>query len=230
MAGSPGDRRTHGSAAGLGYRYAVPLARRLLPESLRLAVRALVALPPRIAWFYVRAARCARRHGDTGILMKSVRPEDLSALLKAAGGRRHVVELGTGGGWSAIALLMAEPERRVISYDPVPPPPRYLGLADAQTRSRLTLRQRGAQAGPEAGDPPVELLFVDIQAHTKETTVQALTVWRGSLSPDALVALHDYGPDFPGVAEAVATLRLDGEVLGHTLFVCPGVAGSTVTR
>src|ERR1700730_5371350 len=71
-------------------------------------------LPARVAVFLSRARRRARRGGDDFSLESAARPTELAELLKLAGDRRRVVELGTGTGWSAIALALAQPTRKVI--------------------------------------------------------------------------------------------------------------------
>jgi hypothetical protein len=64
----------------------------------------------------------------------------------------------------------------------------------------------------------VELLFID-SSHERAPTVLEFRAWRPLLGPGAVVVFDDYGhPDWPGVAEAVADLGLDGEVRGG-LFV-----------
>src|SRR5258705_5939558 len=80
---------------------------------------ALRALPPRVAVFQWRARRVAERAGHALGLDAAASPADLGALLRLARGRHEVVELGTGPAWTAIALTIADPARRVTSYDPV---------------------------------------------------------------------------------------------------------------
>jgi predicted O-methyltransferase YrrM len=207
--------------ASTTYRYLGLVARRLLPADLRLILRATLLLPPRVAWFYARAHVLARRRGDAYSLIAPTRPEDLSPLLRLAKGRRYVVELGTATAWTAIALALADRDREVVSYDPRPHPLRvwYLNRAGARAIARIHLRSLPGQSGPADGDPPAELLFIDIGGHTREDTVVAFLAWRDSLAPGAVVAFHDYGPHSPGVAEAVAQLGLRGHVAGQSLFV-----------
>lgn len=58
----------------------------------------------------------------------------------------------------------------------------------------------------------VDLLFID-SSHTREATLQEWHAWRPRLAPGALVVFDDHGhPEFPGVAEAVRELGLDGHV------------------
>jgi predicted O-methyltransferase YrrM len=186
-------------------------ARRLL--SLRV-------LPPWIAIFYWRAHRRALRTGDQFSLASAARPSELAGLLSLARQRRAVVELGTGTAWSAIALALADDARRVISYDPSVRPQRdgYLVLVRAGVRARIELRDRPDSDGPQPGDPPVELLFID-SSHDRDSVLAAFGAWRDALASGAIVAFHDYDhPEYPGVRQAVAELQLSGRESGG-LFV-----------
>ena len=197
-----------------------PVLRRLarrLPGATALAalwfeVRpAVVALPWRVAWFYLRARRAAKRLGDEHAIVSAARPESLAHLLELATGRRRVVEIGTAEGWTAIALAIADRHRRVRTYDPVvyPTRERYLELAGPRVRSRIELLAARGEASADIDG--VELLFVD-GSHEREETVAAFETWSEALAPGAIVAFHDYGnPEYPGVAEAVQQLGLAGE-------------------
>ncbi len=180
---------------------------------------ALRLLPVPVAVFFLRARGRARRRRDRFSLGSAARPSELAALLALAGGRRAIVELGTGTGWTAAALAVADDRRRVISYDPTERPERagYLRLA-GPAAGRVHLRALPDDAGPSDGDPPVELLFID-SSHEREATVRAFGAWSAALAPGAVVVFHDYGhPGYPGVAAAVADLGLAGEREGG-LFV-----------
>ena len=182
------------------------------------------ALPPRAALFQVRAMLRAARLGDDWALQSSPRPADVGALIRLARGRRTAVELGTATGWTAGALLLAEPGRRLASYDPVAREHRdaYLALLPQDARDRLELVRA---PGHEARGEGVELLFVD-SSHDREATVQEVRAWQPRLAPGALVVLHDYGnPAYPGVAEAVAELGLDGRPhAGMYVWATPSAA------
>ncbi len=100
----------------------------------------------------------------------------------------------------------------------------YLGLLPAGARARITCLRAGGEAGPLAGERGVDLLFVD-GSHEREETLPTVRAWSYALRPGAAVAFHDYGPGpdgapprYPGVAEAVAELGLEGELRGD-LFV-----------
>jgi predicted O-methyltransferase YrrM len=180
----------------------------------------LRVLPAGVARFYLRARRHARRRQDRFSLASASRPKELAELLELAAGRRAVVELGTGTAWSAIALALDDQARSVISYDPSVRVERegYLELAGGEVRERIELRAEPDSAGPHPGDQPVEFLFID-SLHEREPAKAAFLAWRQALAPSAVVVFHDYGhPDYPGVAEAVSDLELEGRRSGG-LFV-----------
>jgi predicted O-methyltransferase YrrM len=180
--------------------------------SLLLSLRSLPLPVARLWW---RLHRAARRAGDAWALEAATRPADVAAILELARGRRTVVELGTGPGWTTLALAAADPERRVTSYDPVDHASAYVAAAPAHVRERVELRSAPGAAGPGAAGPSeVDMLFID-STHEREPTLAEFAAWRDALAPGAVVAFHDYGhPDFPGVAEAVEALGLRGEAGG----------------
>ena len=191
------------------------------PRQLARLLLATRALPPRAALFQARAMLRAARLGDDWALQSSTRPADVAELLRLARGRRRAVELGTATGWTSGALLLAEPQRRLTSFDPVVREHReaYLRLLPRSARERLELVPA---PGHEARGERVELLFVD-SSHDRDATVEEFRAWRPRLAPGALVVLHDYGnPAYPGVAEAVAELELTGrEHAGLWLWEAP---------
>jgi predicted O-methyltransferase YrrM len=177
--------------------------------------RHLGGMPWRVAAFYVRAFWTAlrTRDGYTGVI--ATRPSDAEHLLALARGRLAVAELGTGTAWTTIALALADPRRRVVSYDPEAHPQRdrYLALVDDGTRARIDLRAGlGQDARPEPGS--VDFLFVDC-AHDRVSTRDSFRAWKPAIVPGGVVAFHDYDhPEFPGVRDAVEELQLRGEVRG----------------
>jgi len=180
----------------------------------------LRVLPPRVARFQWRARRLASRTGDSFSLVSATRPGDLAVLLELARGRRRVVELGTGTGWTAIALALADAHRRVITYDPIrrPERERYMTLAPPRVRSQVTFVDEPGADGPH-DERAVDLLYID-SAHGRQDTIDEIQAWRPALGPGATVVLDDFThPGFPGVREAVHELGLDGTQLG-TMFVC----------
>ena len=182
-------------------------------------LRSLRALPWRVALFDWRARRLASRIGDRFSLVSATRPADLATLLDLARNRLRVAELGTGTGWTALALAIADSRREVLTYDPTcrDERERYLELVAASVRRRITFVQAPGRSGP-AGGQPIDLLYVD-SAHDREETKEELQAWRPALAPGALVVFDDFShPEFPGVAEAVHELGLTGEQVG-TLFV-----------
>lgn len=179
------------------------------PRSLARLLLATRALPARAAWFQARAMLRAARLGDDWALVSSTRPADVAELLRLASGRHRAVELGTATGWTAGALLLADGGRRLRSYDPVVREHRdaYLALLPRAARDRLELI---AAPGDEASGEDVELLFVD-SSHDRTATVAEVRAWQPRMAAGGLVVLHDYGnPAYPGVAEAVDELGLDG--------------------
>lgn len=168
-------------------------------------------LPPRVALFHARAWLTAWRTKDEFSLASRSRPEDVAALLALARGHDHVVELGTGTAWTAIALALDDDRRRVTSYDPVAREERgrYLALVPAAVRARIELRPEPAQdLRPQPAS--AGLVFIDC-AHDRETTTAAFRAWQAAVVPGGSVAFHDYDhPHYPGVREAVDGLGLPG--------------------
>ncbi len=179
----------------------------------------LRGLPPRVAWFHLRARRLAWRTGDRFSLTSATRPVDLAVLLRLARHRRRVVELGTGTAWTSLAFALADRGREVITYETVPlaERERYLDLVAPAVRSRIRFITAPGASGPQ-DDRPVDLLYVD-SSHYRDETIEEFKAWQAALTPGALVVFDDYThAEFPGVREAVRELRLSGVQQG-TLFV-----------
>jgi predicted O-methyltransferase YrrM len=179
----------------------------------------LRGLPPRVALFMVRARVDALRRRDDFSVLSATRPANLAVLLTLARGRRRVAELGTGSGWTSLALALADPQRRVVSFDPLyrPERERYARLVPASVRARVTFIEAPGVGGP-ADDESVDLLYVD-SSHDRQDTIDELRAWRAALPAGARVVFDDYdNPHYPGVREAVAEMRLAGEQHG-SLFV-----------
>ena len=178
----------------------------------------LLRLPPRAAVFYGRALGRALRTGDQWSIDVGARPRELARLVELAEGRRRVVEIGTGSGWTAIALALADRGRSVWSYDVVRHPgcPGYMRLVGPDVRARLQLRLLPADAPDQA-----DMVFID-SSHEYDETMSTFRAWRERLSPGGVVAFHDYGDrQYPDVEAVVRDLGLDGEVHG-SLFVWHG--------
>jgi len=176
-------------------------------------------LPGRVALFHWRARIAALRADDQFSLASATRPADMAVLLELARGRRHVVELGTGTGWTALSLALADPARVVVTYDPIDRLERdlYRRLAGAGARRRVTFVAAPGSDGPR-DQRPVDLLYIDSD-HSRETTIREFSAWRPVLREGAIVVFDDYGnTDYPGVREAVRELALAGEERG-SLFV-----------
>ena len=186
---------------------------------------ALRHLPRKVAVFQARAHALALKLDDGFALDAAARPDQLAELLRVAEGRRSVVELGTATAWTAASLVLADPVRTVLTVDPVVQPHRaaYLDLLDDEDRARIDLAQGTGVDAAAQGETPVDLLFVD-STHERDDTVAEFRAWRGRLAPGAVVVFHDFGnPAFPGVAQAVEQLALNGRS-GHGMFVatpCP---------
>ncbi len=173
-------------------------------------------LPPRVARFQLRALRLARKLDDEFAWQSATRPADVRELIRLAAGRRRIAELGTATGWTAASLVLAEPLRTVATFDPVVQQHRdaYLALLDDADRARIQMLQLPGVEGPGYLEHKAELLFID-STHERAGTVAEIRAWEPHLARDALIVLHDYGnPAFPGVAEAVEELGLEGEVRG----------------
>jgi predicted O-methyltransferase YrrM len=198
-----------------------PTGLRRLTAPLRFA-RRLSALPPRVAWFHLRArARAWRLRDDAP--KGALRADDLAVLMRVASGRRRVVELGTAKAWTAISLAVADEARTVVTYDPVVQHvrARYAELVPERVRARITFVDQPGSVGPLDPDSGVDLLFID-SSHEREETVREYERWRPALAPGSVVVFDDYNhPDFPGVRQAVDSLGLTGEVRGLLYIASP---------
>jgi len=184
---------------------------------------ALRVLPPRVALFHARALAHALRVDDAFALQSATRPADVATLLRLARGRRSVAELGTAVAWTTAALALADPGRRVVSFDPVVQPHRdaYLRLLPASARERIELVAAPGAEGAAHATEPVDLLFID-STHERDDTIAEVEAWRPRLAPGAVVVFHDYdNPAFPGVRAAVEALGLSGAADGGSFVWAP---------
>jgi predicted O-methyltransferase YrrM len=184
--------------------------------------RQLVALPPEVAVFFARARRTAARRGDDWSLASATGPRSLAHVLREARGQRSFVEIGTGTGWAAIAAALAEPNRRVVTFDPIVRPERewYLALAPESARRRIELVQGIGEKGPAAGER-AGFVFVD-GSHERDRTIATFESWRDALAPGGAIAFHDWQNEaWPGVTEAIKALGLHGEVCGDVFVWRP---------
>lgn len=191
----------------------------------------LRSLPRAVARFQWRARRLAASAGDEFGPVSATRPRKLATLLELAAGRRRVVELGTAAGWTAISLLLADPERELVSYDIFqrPEPARYLSLVDPGVRRRLRLVHADAGHGPQGGGR-VELLYID-SSHDREETMREVRAWERALHDEAVIVFDDYDhPQYPGVREAVRELGLAGEERDGLFVHRVGEAGAGAGR
>jgi predicted O-methyltransferase YrrM len=182
-------------------------------------------LPKPAANFYRAALAEATRIDDQRALEQASSRRSLATLLRLARGHKQIAEIGTSAGWAALALALAEDERRVVSLDPFPHPERerYSALVPPDVRSRVEFLERYGEQGPPPGQAPVDFLFID-EAHEQAGVVACFRAWRQALAPEALVVFHDYDPSWPGVA-AVDELRLSGRVRAKSfIWRAPGQA------
>ncbi|MDQ4049042.1 MAG: class I SAM-dependent methyltransferase, partial [Actinomycetota bacterium] len=155
---------------------------------------------------------------DTLSLAIAARPRELAALVEAARGAATVAEVGTGTGWTAIVLALASRERQVHSFDVSEHEQRaaYLRLVAASVRARVRLELRDGREGPPRDLPELDFLFID-SSHELEETLITFRRWSERLRPCGTAAFHDYDNErYPGVAQAVAELGLDGEARAGT--------------
>lgn len=194
--------------------------------------RHLRSLPPDVRRFYRRAWWRALLRQEVAAFVGPATPEQVGTLLRLAHGAQQVVELGTGGAMTSVALALADPRRTVISYDTCawPLQERHLRLVADCVQERIVLRRAPGEHGPQAGDPPAQLLFID-SSHTEEETFASFSAWQGALAPGATAVFHDYeNSDFPGVARAVSRLGLEGRVVCGMFVASPAPgAGAAAT-
>ena len=169
-------------------------------------------LPRDVAWFYVRALRLAAAERDRVSMPSAPRPRELKALLSLARGCEHVVEIGTGDGWTAAALALDDPLRHVTAYHPVAHPARdrYLGLAGSSVQARVDALTGSSPAAvvPASGSACMLVIY---GARGRDDVMSAFSGSLASLRTGGLVVFRGYGhPNQPGVGEAVLALGLDG--------------------
>ena len=179
--------------------------------------RHLVRLPPRVALFYLRARRHAERIGDTATLVGSAAPLQVAAILRLAQPHAEVVEIGTAGAWTSIALALDNPRARITTYDPAPRDvvADYLGLAP-EAEQRITF-VHGVGERPQAQPREVGFLFIDGN-HEHASTVATFQAWRERIVPGGAVVFHDFHSTWPGVRGAIDELGLSGSVI-TSMFV-----------
>jgi predicted O-methyltransferase YrrM len=186
------------------------------PFDLVRQVAALLALPRAVQRFYVRSLAHTLWSRDRFSWVAAAGPRDLRVLTGRASGRRTIVEIGTGTGWSAAALVLSDPACVVHTFDVQDRAGResYLARLPAEARARIHVHIRPGQDAP--GEiASVDLLFID-GAHQFDPTIELFTAWRPRLAPGALVVFHDYAhPAFPGIRRAIEHLGLDGDAVGN---------------
>lgn len=179
-------------------------------------LRFLLALPGPVRSFWVRALLAALRQGDGWSVAVACRPAELHRILEAFRGCAVVGELGTAAAWTTSALALAEPGRRVHSWDVEVHHQRdtTLALLPTEVCARIELHARPGGTGPHP-PPPVDALFLD-SSHEREETVESFRLFATAMPAGGVVAFHDFAdPDYPGVMEAIDELGLTGRASGH---------------
>ena len=201
------------------FRAADPRSRLARARRLGYQLRFLLSLPGPVRAFWVRALVAALRRGDGWSVAVACRPAELHRILEAFRGCASVGELGTAAAWTTSALALAEPGRRVLSWDVEvhPQRERTLALLPPEVRARIELHERPGGRGPEPA-PALQALFLD-SSHEREETAASFRLFSGAMAPGGIVAFHDFAdPDYPGVMEAIDELGITGRAAGH-LFV-----------
>ena len=189
-----------------------------MPKPLRRAGRRFLdakaihdaGIPLRAVVFFDRAIR--RAESDPRGRYVMTKHDDYAYLLRLAQGRTRCVELGTGIGTTALGLALADAEREVWTYDPFPRDlSRYTRLVPERVSRRVHfVPERGDSASSPPGD--VDFLFID-SSHARNEVVSEFRAWLPHLTPDAVVAFHDYSDVWPGVKQAIdEDLSLEGDV------------------
>jgi 2-polyprenyl-3-methyl-5-hydroxy-6-metoxy-1,4-benzoquinol methylase len=158
------------------------------------------------------------RHGQGGINRPAFTSDLVKAWLPAvagvsdrlaAGGR--VIDLGTGHGWSAIAVKAAWPAADVIGLDTdeasVLDARRHAAAADAEVRFEVATDSAG---GELAGHGPADVVLVLEALHDMARPVEVLAAARTALAPGGVVVVAD---------EAVAeTFTAPGDELERMMY------------
>lgn len=174
--------------------------------------RELRAVPPTVPWYLFRARELAIRRADDWALESATSLRSVRALLRLADSASHVVELGSAIGWTAGALVLAQRNRRVMSYDIEHKAGRdeYLALLPASARARIALIRQPGNIGA-INDDLVDLLFID-SSHNRIETVKEFKAWGPAIRPGGLIVFHDYRhPDFGVTAAIDEDLKLAGQ-------------------
>ncbi|MGV9414750.1 class I SAM-dependent methyltransferase [Nocardia sp. NPDC003693] len=139
--------------------------------------------------------------------------EDLHALLSRPGAK--VADIGSGGGWSSIALARAYPELTVDGYDIDEPSVAMAAENAADLAGRV--RFRHADAAVDLPEATYDALFAFECVHDMPHPVDVLTGMRKALLPGGAVIVMDEAvePEFTGPGGEVDRL-----MYGFSLLVC----------
>lgn len=160
----------------------------------------------------------AFRHGQGGInrpaftsdLVKAWLPAVAGVTERLAGGGR-VVDLGTGHGWSAIAVKAEWPAAEVVGIDTdeasIADARRHAAEADADVRFEVATDTAGGDLGRYG---PVDVVLVLETLHDLARPVEVLAAARAALAPGGIVVVAD---------EAVAdTFTAPGDALERMMY------------
>lgn len=177
--------------------------------------RELRRLPGRVARFQFAAQTLCRVLRDRWTQVSSLTSPQLAGLLEVATGSQRVVELGTASGWTASSLVLADPDREVVTYDPYPAKHRgkYMRLAGSARQRIRTVNERG-DVGPQPGQV-VDLLLID-SSHEREDVVSEFHAWHDAVRPGGYVVFDD--AEDPRVRAAlIEDLKLQGPMVEQML-------------
>lgn len=172
-------------------------------------------LPRSVAWFYLRAISTARRLEDTTTFALALPPPDLAKLLEVAEGYEHVVELGTGPAWTAIALALGDERRRVTTFDQriLAHRVRYLDLVRSSVRDRIDFRPEPIERAPEVLRDQVDFVSIN-SSGDPDRTIASYESADKIVRPGGLVVFLPYGEGSEGAGDAAREVPSDDSLDG----------------
>ncbi|MFD3596632.1 class I SAM-dependent methyltransferase [Nocardia sp. NPDC058640] len=138
---------------------------------------------------------------------------DVNALLARPGAK--AADIGSGGGWSAIALARAYPDLTVDGYD-IDQPSVQMATENASDLGGR-VRFHHADAATDLPESAYDSLFAFECLHDMPHPVDVLTAMRKALRPGGAVIIMDEAVDAEFTAPASDTDRL---MYGFSLLVC----------
>lgn len=134
----------------------------------------------------------------------SPQPEYLFSLSYSLKNRGAIVEIGTCGGHSLVALAYAQKMRagrKVTTIDIIKHPSLDAHIDKAQTRDWVDVIVADANDVAKGWTEPIELLWIDGD-HRYEGAKADILSWESFIIKGGLIALHDYR-DGTGVGRAI---------------------------